>query len=189
MPYLMHVTWLSIVLCVAASSTTLAGAEDSRLAIKDVGNTFELTVPVSRLILSVPKGGLAIGTNKRGGGTENPRYFYLTDAGEGLIVSGWFEPSARYTDLGDSWKQEMEHMKKQGFPAPENVERSEIGTWRAILYNFPLPNGSSAHVRASYLGAGTWIDLHASISSTRPESESRKQVEALVRSMQIREKQ
>jgi hypothetical protein len=189
MPYLMHVTWLSIVLCVAVSSTTLAGAEDSRLVIKDVGNTFELTVPVSRLILSVPKGGLAIGTNKRGGGTENPRYFYLTDAGEGLIVSGWFEPSARYTDLGDSWKQEMEHMKKQGFPAPENVERSEIGTWRAILYNFPLPNGSSAHVRASYLGAGTWIDLHASISSTRPGSESRKQVEALVRSMQIREKQ
>jgi len=75
MPYLMHVTWLSIVLCVAVPSPTLAGAEDSRLVIKDVGNTFELTVPVSHLILSVPKGGLAIGTNKRGGGTENPRYF------------------------------------------------------------------------------------------------------------------
>ena len=185
----MRATWLSIALCTAVVSHTPAGAQDSRLAIEDAGNSFELTVPVSRLILSVPKGGLGIGRNKRGGATESARYFYLTDAEDGVVVSGWFEPAARYIDLGDSWRQEMEHMKKKGFPAPQDVEPSEIGKWRAILYNFPLPNGTSAHVRASYIGAGTWIDLHASISSARPGSESRKQVEALVRSMQIREKQ
>jgi hypothetical protein len=188
-PYLRLATWLCIVICMPCTHTPAgAGAEDTRLVINDVGPSFELTVPVSQLILSVPKNGLAIGSNKRGGATESARYFYLTNAAEGVIISGWFEPAARYVDLGDSWSQEMEKMKKSGFPHPQDVERSEIGTWRAILYNYALPNGSSAHARASYVGAGTWIDLHASISSARPGSENRKQVEALVRSMQIREK-
>ena len=189
MSYLLLATWLNIALCTTVVSPTIAVAEDSRIVIKDAGNSYELTVPVSRLILSVPKGALTIGSNKHGGGTESPRYFFLNDAAEGVIISGWFEPAARYSDLGDSWRQEMEHMKKQGLPSPENVERSEIGTWLAILYNFPLPKGTSAHVRASYVAAGTWIDLHASISSTRPGSELRKQVEAIVRSIQIRQKQ
>ncbi len=185
--YLMRATWLSVCLCAGVASHTLAGSDNGRLVINELGNNFELTVPVSRLILSIPKGGLAIGTNKRGGATESARYFYLADAAEGVIVSGWFEPAARYTDLGQSWRQEMEHMQKRGAPAPQDVEQIEIGTWRAILYNYSLPNGSSAHVRASYTGAGTWIDLHASVTSARPSSETRKQAEALVRSMQVRE--
>ena len=187
--YLIRATWLSVFLCVVIASHTLAGSDDGRLVINEVENGFELTVPLSRLILSMPKGGLAIGTNKRGGATESTRYFYLANAAEGVVVSGWFERAARYTDLDASWSHEMEQIQKRGAPAPQDVEHSEIGTWPAILYNFPLPNGSSAHVRASYIGVGTWIDLHASVSSVRPSSETRKQVEALVRSMQVHEKQ
>ena len=187
----MRATWLSVVLCAAVASHTLACAEDSHIVVQDAGNTFELTVPQSRLILSMPKGGLTIVTNQRriGGGTESARYFQLTDPAEGLIVSGWFEPARRYADLDESWRQAMEHTKKEGFPAPHDVEHSELGTWRAILYNYSLPNLSSAHVRTSYLAAGTWIDLHVSVTSARPGSETRKQVETFVRSMQVREKQ
>lgn len=89
--YLIRATWLSVFLCVVIASHTLAGSDDGRLAINEVDNGFELTVPLSRLILSMPKGGLAIGTNKRGGATESARYFYLTNAAEGVVVSGWFE--------------------------------------------------------------------------------------------------
>src|SRR5262245_32974965 len=135
-----HATWLSLVLCTAVSSPTIAGAGDSRLAIRDAGKSYELTVPVSRLVLSVPTSVLAIRSNNRGGANERCRYFYLADAAYGVIVSGWFEPATRYTDLGESWRQEMEHMQKEGFPAPQGVEQSEIGTWRAIRYTFPLPN-------------------------------------------------
>ena len=192
MRYLMPAKWLSVFVCtafLAVANCTLAGTGDSHLDIKDAGNSFELTVPLSRLILSVPKSGLAIRTNKRGGATGSARYFYLADAAGDVIVSGWFELAHRYTDLENSWKQEMDQMKKRGSPTPEDVERSELGPWRAILYNYSLPNGSSAHIRATYLGAGTWIDLHASVSSARKSIETRKQVVALVRSIQVREKQ
>jgi hypothetical protein len=187
----MRAKWLNVFIYAAffaLASRTLVGSDDSRIEIKDAGNSFELSVPVSRLVLSVPKGGLAIGNNKRGA-TDSARYFYLADREGGVTLSGWFEPARRYTDLEGSWRAEMEHMKKRGFPPPEDVEHSELGPWRSILYNYSPPNGSSAHVRATYIGAGTWIDLHASVISVRPSSETRKQVVALVRSMQVREKQ
>jgi len=65
--YLMRATWLSVFLIAGIASHTLAGSENGRLVINEVGNSFELTVPLSRLILSIPKGGLAISTNNRGG--------------------------------------------------------------------------------------------------------------------------
>ena len=81
--YLIRATWLSVFLCVVIASHTLAGSDDGRLVINEVENGFDLTVPLSRLILSMPKGGLAIGTNKRGGATESTRYFNLANAAEG----------------------------------------------------------------------------------------------------------
>ena len=52
----------------------------------------------------------------------------LNDTGAGVIVSGWFEPAERYKDLEASWRQEMEQMGKRGFPAAQDVERSDLGS-------------------------------------------------------------
>ena len=110
------------------AADSLAAPEDSRLAITEAELAFELTVPLSRVVPSVPKGGLTIGTDPRGDATANPRYFYLNDTAGGVIVSGWFEPAERYKDLEASWRQEMEQMGKRGFPAAQDVERSDLGS-------------------------------------------------------------
>ena len=83
----------------------------------------------------------------------------------------------------------MEQMQRGGWPAPRDVDRSDLGPWRAILYHYVLPmgGGTSAHVRATLIRAGTWIDLDASVSGAGPNSETRQGVVALVRALEVRE--
>jgi hypothetical protein len=62
-------------------------------------------------------------------------------------------------------------MQRSGWPAPQEVENSDLGPWRSIVYHYVLPKGgTSAHVRATFIGAGTWIDLHASVSGAGPSA-------------------
>lgn len=158
-----------------------------RISIKEVGSTLELTVPKSRLVLSVPKGTFSIATNQQGGATDNPRYFFLQDPVTGAVLSGWFEPAERFTDLEQSWKKEMEGLKANGFGDPKNVQASEIDGWKTISYDIPVGTENSSHVRATYIDAGTWIDLHASVSTKQP-SDTRSRVVALMKSIHVRQK-
>lgn len=175
----------------AEYSDTPVAAEQSRseLDFAQADGNIVLSVPASRLSLSLPHGGLRVTHDRSGGATESPRYFKLEDPDTGTVVSGWFEPADRYMDLDKSFAGEMDQVKGILGPA-QQVERSEINGWHVITYHFALPRGgTSANIRASYTGAGTWIDLHASVSTSAPADEARRRVRALLESVHVTEKQ
>lgn len=86
-----------IVLLVPLSALSQKVAESERLVLMDKGATYELTVPVSRLAMTIPKGGFR--PSKPDAGSTSPRYFYLQDPDSALIISGWFEPEQAFSGM------------------------------------------------------------------------------------------
>jgi len=156
--------------------------------IRAIGDSIQVTVPVSQLILAVPKASFDIEKANGGGAAGSPRYFKLMDQSTGQIVSGWFESSDRVGDLRKSWDAEMAAVQGQGYGKPLQVEEGQSGVWQVIIYGIPLPSGSSTHIRASTVSSGTWIDLHLSVSSAASADETRRSAKALLGSLQVRHK-
>jgi hypothetical protein len=176
--------WLVLISGCASNQATSADS----IVIQEQLDHYQFSVPKSALLMSLPKQDLIIHSNNKGGATANPRYFYLQNASGSTIFSGWFEPEEKYQALSTSFKQEMAGLKKSGFGDPQGVESTELGQWQVIVYHFSIPSGSSVHLRASYLAAGTWIDLHISISSAQPLLQSKADLLDMLRSISIVEK-
>lgn len=160
----------------------------STIDIRTSGESIEITVPVSNLVLAIPKGSFEVEKSSGNGARASPRYFYLRDRPAGQVVSGWFESSDHAADLKGSWTAEMLGLQKSGYGQPLKVEEGQIGEWRTITYDVPIPTGSSTHIRASMIRSGTWIDLHLSVSSEAPPDDARRNVKELLGSMQVRMK-
>ena len=64
-----------------------------RITVAEAGEKYEITVAKSKVTLIVPKGDLRQSNDPRRGAAASPRYFFLTGAGSGVNVSGWFEPA------------------------------------------------------------------------------------------------
>lgn len=177
---------------IAAISVRIAVAEvplEEHIAI-DAGTTsYVLTVPVSRLAMTIPKAGLVLKSNETGGAANNPRYFYFVDDAHGLIVSGWFEPAQSFTGIDKFWKSETDNWKQRGFPPAHNVSFSTTGNWQTIVYDMVLPRGTNSHIRAHWIQAGTWIDIHLSLTSDHTNAENRQILESLLRSLSVKEKE
>jgi hypothetical protein len=161
-----------------------------QVAALDTG--YELSVPVSRLVMTIPKAGLTRATNAFGGAADNPRYFNFTDSGRGLTLSGWFEPEQKFHGVQAFWESETRAWKERGLPAPRNVAFAKYGNWDTVLYEHDLPGSSAgssnAHIRAHWVQSGTWIDVHLSLTSQRPAAEARDALQAFLESLQVKEK-
>ena len=59
----------------------------------------------------------------------------------------------------------------------------------ALLYDMALPGGSNSHLRAHWVQAGTWIDLHLSITSQRTSAENRALLKSVLKSIRVRQKE
>jgi hypothetical protein len=80
----------------APNAAPSAAAERS-IVVANQGTSYILTVPRSRLMLTLPKNGLVWRRGAGvGGAASNPRYFYFHDDRAALVVSGWFEPGHRF---------------------------------------------------------------------------------------------
>jgi hypothetical protein len=174
---------LGLLALLTACATREVGPQD-RISISEAESAYEVSVPLSRLIMTVPKGAIVRDTSQRGGAMDSPRYFRFHDRASGTILSGWFEPASRYVDLRHSLKVETESLGE-----PLDLEEGTIGGMRVLSYYLAVPRGNSAHIRASYIGAGTWVDIHASVTADRSRDEVKKQVSALVSSIAFRRKQ
>jgi hypothetical protein len=176
--------------CIAVCSVNAVTPENpsSTLVVTTLDDTIELSVPVSRLILSFSRGGLATVSEPRTGAAESARYFHFDDQKRGLIVSGWFEPASSYGGFEKFWAGELLAMKKNGVPIREVPEVVEAGPWQAVAYNVDLPNGVSANVRAEMISAGTWVDVHISVTSKGPPREARERAVQFLRSIVAKEK-
>src|SRR5260221_9138721 len=81
---------------VAASEAGERAVNPEALQIRELPAEYELSVPVSKLVLTLPKGGLAREKIALGGSTANPRYFNFKDEERSTILSGWFESARRF---------------------------------------------------------------------------------------------
>jgi hypothetical protein len=159
-----------------------AAAPDTseRLRIFERERVYELSVPVSRLVMTIPREGLT----KMPMGTH-PRYFYF--AGE-MIVSGWFESGQRFKGIPEFWKSETDAWKRQGLAAPVDVVFAKEGSWEVIAYDMPTKLGSIPNLRAHWVQAGTWIDMHISMP-VKSGPGARSKLLELLRSIEVRERE
>ncbi|HSB21092.1 MAG TPA: hypothetical protein VLD85_13870 [Anaeromyxobacteraceae bacterium] len=151
---------------------------------RPASGAFEFTVPESRLVVKIPDIGLRRDDPADGG----PRYFKLSRSDPQLILSGWLEPASRYKGLKGFWESESRSPAFAGPLAPARVEMLHVGPWEVVAYDVVVPGGTSAHLRAERVQAGTWIDLHLSGTSGRPASTLRRELLEALRRVEVVEK-
>jgi hypothetical protein len=160
-----------------------AAPNPEALQIDETARGHRLSMPVSRLALTIPKGGFKRATSKAGSAASSPRYFYFTDEARRLQLSGWFESAQGFSGVKKFWEGETAQWRRSNLPEPRNVSFTKIGGWEAILYDVPDAAGPSSHVRAHWVQGDTWIDLHLSTMSG-----SREGLVALLETLGVSEK-
>lgn len=162
-------------------------SESAALRIDVQEDLYSVTVPGSELVLLIPKDGLMKNTNDEHS-SDNGRYFQFESKLLPMVVSGWFEPEARFRGLEQFWKAEVSAWKRKGLPDPQDVEFLKLGNWNSIAYDMPFPKGTNSHLRAHWVQAGTWIDFHLSITSELSSSSSREKLKEFLNSIQVTSK-
>ena len=181
--------FVSAIVMLASLSGFGAPSKDETLQVVEGKDAFTLNVPISKLSMSIPKNGLSRGKTTREGSTADPRYFFFEDKKEGIIVSGWFESAGRFSSVKKIWEGDTKQWSRQGLPAPTNASFQKSDRWDAVIYDMPVPVGSNTHIRAHWVQAGTWIDLHLSLTSERPIGECRELMKTLLKSIQVKNKE
>jgi hypothetical protein len=171
---------------IAAGTETAA---PDRLVVRDAEAVFELSVPVSRLVMTLPKGNLVREQGEGSGATGSPRYFLFHEPAANLYVSGWFEPAESFDGVETFWSQEAAALKGPDIPEPTNVSFEKIGPWQAILYDIDLPEMDvrNTHIRAHWVQSGTWIDVHVSVTTDQEMAAARRIVRNVLEGIQVRE--
>jgi hypothetical protein len=154
------------------------------LEIDETARDYRLSVPVSRLVLTIPKGGFNRATSRAAGGAaSSPRYFYFTDEARRLQLSGWFENAQGFSGVNKFWEAETAQWRRSNLPEPRDVSFTKTGGWDAMVYDVADAAGPSSHVRAHWVQADTWIDLHVSTMSG-----SREGLVTLLKTLEVKEK-
>lgn len=108
------------------------------------------------------------------------------------MVSGWFEPAQAFKGFEKFWVSEFSAMKQSGLIPTAPPTSVAVGNWLGAAYEIPLPNGVaegvSTHIRAELIKAGTWIDLHISITSLQPLADVRSEALEFLKSIVVNEK-
>jgi len=169
-------------------STNNAAPEPDRLTISERTDVYELTVPVSRLVMNIPKEGLKQKAASRADATASKRYFYLEDTTAHVVLSGWFEPQDGFPGMVKFWENETAAWSREKLPKPTDVTFKNIGAWDAVVYQMPPAGGSGSHIRAHWLQAGTWIDLHLSAHGEGSADEKTARLAALLDRIRVSEK-
>lgn len=176
---------LMAVPCAAANAP-----KEVTLQVTELNNGYELSVPVSRLIMTIPKGNFLQKKNEGGGSADSPRYFYFEDKKQGMIASGWFESSEGYSNFNKLWNDEKKSWQSNNLPMPTNETIFKLDGWEAVAYDIPVPlqAGENSHIRAYWVQAGTWIDLHLSLTSKAENVELREKLTKLLKSIQVKQR-
>jgi len=165
-----------------------AGVRPDQIVITEESKTYVLTVPLSRLVMTIPRDGFVQGGAARSESTASSRYFYFEDGTRHLVLSGWFEAQSEFPGMARFWEGEVSAWSSKKLPAPENVVFKKIGGWDAVVYRMPQASGNNSHIRAEWLAAGTWIDLHVSVDSESSATENLGLLETLLAGIVVKEK-
>ena len=159
------------------------------LQTTEQGEKYVLTVPVSRLVMTIPKGGLTRAQNSRGGSANSPRYFIFEDRALHLVVSGWFESDDHFLGIKQFWANEMAAWKRENLPEARDVSFEDFGSWKTILYDIAVPANGNSHIRAHWIQDGTWIDIHLSLTSKDSQTERRDRLRDALKAIQVSQKE
>ena len=180
---------IAMLVLVSACSTTGGARPTTSIEIKEANDSYRLSVPVSQLTMTLPKGNWSLQDKSIGGATSNPRYFYFEDRREaGLILSGWFEPDRLFIGVSKLWEKDTQAWKKDGLPQAINVSFEKLGGWDTVMYDHTLGNLVSSHLRAHWVQSGTWIDIHLSTTTNRSSAENRRALRSLLRGISVSQK-
>ena len=181
---------LAAALLALAGAAPLAAAEThprDAIEITEQSGVYVLGVPASRLVMSMPLEPLRLKDNNVGGATSNPRYFYFEDRAHELRLSGWFEPASRFGGPEAFWEVSTKSWERSGQPSPLDITRGKVGGWDTTFYE-TVSRVTTSHVQAHWVEAGTWINLHASVDAGGDAAKGRERLEALLKSISIRER-
>ena len=172
-------------LLLAAIAMAAAVDAAASVEIRQRDGAYEMTVPASQLVVSIPRGTLVPGRIPPEK-ADDPNYFMLEDEAQNLILSGWIVPAQGFTGVREFWESETAKWRAMGLPAPQAVSFARYSDWEAIVYDIAFPTGSNTHIRAHWIQAGTWVDLHLSITSYATPIENRAKLKALLKSVSVR---
>jgi len=173
------------VACVSvALATTVSAQSAATLRVAESGDSYRLSVPVSRLEMTIPKGAFSVAEIPGRGATASPRYFQLADHAHGVIISGWFEPAEGFKGIDAFWNGEAEALRRGGFP-PRNTKLTNVGKWQAVLYDTEIPKGTNTHIRAEWVEQGTWIDVHISVTTEESNDAARATALGVLNSIRV----
>lgn len=178
---------IHLLFCAAGSASP---SDNAAIRITETPGAYELTVPVSRLVMTIPKADLTHTAQDQAGSAGNPRYFNFRHKTLNLAIDGWFEPAEKFPGLKQFWAEKTDVMTRAGLPAPEEVSSVKIGRWKAIAYVVPDPAIPliSSSISAHWIEAGTWIELELSITSDRSDKEAGAKLVELLKAIQVKEK-
>jgi hypothetical protein len=175
---------IAIVVLMVSTELTAQVPSSQRLQVAEKDGAYELSVPVSRLSLAIPKGQLL--PSKSSADNGNPRYFLFEDQKRSLIISGWFEPEQSFNGMDSFWSGEQRSLSQNGIQI-ENIKREQFASWQVVLYDIQLPGGRSFNMRAECVQAGTWIDVHMSVTGKLSDAEGEKLLRDTLGAIQVRE--
>jgi hypothetical protein len=173
--------------------TAVPGMKDSpvrpdALQITQTDQAYVLTVPASRLVMRIPLNGLSLTNSAIGGPTDNPRYFHFRDDTKQVIMSGWVESDQAFPGLQKIWADEVTVSKKNGLAEAQRVAFGRMANWETIAYERAVPNFTNSHLHAHWVQAGTWIDLHLSLTTNGSSQDARAKLESLLRTIVVSQK-
>lgn len=186
--YLRTALFVVALLCTSFGTASAASPGDTALIVVTEGDTLVLTVPVSKVHLSIPRGNLTRYEEPGSGATASPRYFQFRDDAKGLVISGWFESESSW----QSWKKflagEFAGLIKSEYPPSKDPESVTAGPWHGFSYDVDLKSAKSANLRVELFKAGTWIDLHISVTSVGSITDARSQAMAFLKKVEVKKK-
>ena len=125
------------------------------------GNKLErVTTSTADVIVGLPQEGLKKLPHPA---IDSEAYFFYGRK-DGLMVSGWLEPSSAYAGFQKMWAADKQKMEQGTKTKLEEEKLANINGWEAVSYVIKLPGNSvQAHLRACRVSGHTWIDLHLSL--------------------------
>ncbi len=142
-------------------------------------------LPASNLRVIIPQKGF-VQKDAKESGNNNPQYFCFADNARNIIISGWFIPEENFPGVHQFWEKETKAYEQHGAPKPEDVVFEKTGNWGLIFYDVHNSKLTNAHVRAHWVQAGTWIDLHLSITTKASSSEARSRLKEVLNTIQVK---
>ena len=187
---------LLVVVSVAAGAKAVAAdspasPDPTRLVVERHGDQFVLNVPATRVSLSFPAEGMMQNSpTSAETGNQHPRYFMFSDKISGVVLTGWFEPADKYKGFDAFWKSELRSLSRVPQYEPRDVRTGKIGEWETAAYDIDLPTegASNTHLRTEWVGMGTWVDIHISVTTMEPIEAARARALKLLESLHVSEK-